>query len=110
LNRPITEIIFGISDHNEEAFLGRERSDEAKEQIKNIINQNYPNSMLEVSTIREDNREGLEEGVSSLASTFQMFGVVVVIAGLLLITNIQLMNMEEREQQIVPSKRYLQEY
>lgn len=100
LNRPITEIIFGISDHNKEAFLGRERSDEAKEQIKNIINQNYPNSMLEVSTIREDNREGLEEGVSSLASTFQMFGVVVVIAGLLLITNIQLMNMEEREQQI----------
>ncbi|MFX0052882.1 MAG: ABC transporter permease, partial [Candidatus Hermodarchaeota archaeon] len=100
LNRPITEIIFGICDHTEEAFLGIERSDEARRQIKSIIDQEYTNSMLEVSTIREDDRKGLEEGVSSLASIFQMFGIVVVIAGLLLITNIQLMNMEEREQQI----------
>jgi ABC-type antimicrobial peptide transport system permease subunit len=100
LDRPITTITFGIEDHKEKPFLGRERCDEAKKQIESVLNQSYPNMMLQVSTIREDNREGLEEGVSGFASTFQMFGIVVVIAGLLLITNIQLMNMEEREQQI----------
>ncbi len=100
LDRPITQISVGIEDHNENSFLGRERSDEAKSQIETVLDKNFQNLMLITATIREDNREGLEEGVSGLASTFQMFGIVVVIAGLLLITNIQLMNMEEREQQI----------
>ena len=99
-DRPITQISVGIEDHDENSFLGRERSDDAKNQIEAILDKNFEDSMLITATIREDNREGLEEGVSGLASTFQMFGVVVVIAGLLLITNIQLMNMEEREQQI----------
>jgi len=100
IDRPITQISFGIEDHKENPFLGRKRSDEAKEQIETVLNQYYPNLMFHVSTTREDNREGIEEGISGFASTFQMFGVVVIIAGLLLITNIQLMNMEEREQQI----------
>ena len=100
IDRPITQISVGIEDHKEKSFLGRERSDEAKSQIETILNKNFQNSILITATIREDNREGLEEGISGLASTFQMFGIVVVIAGLLLITNIQLMNMEEREQQI----------
>ena len=100
LDRPVTQITIGIEDHKNEPFLGRERSDEAKNQIETVLNQSYQDVMLEVNTIRENNREGLEEGISGFASTFQMFGIVVVIAGLLLITNIQLMNMEEREQQI----------
>ncbi|MFW9994922.1 MAG: ABC transporter permease [Candidatus Odinarchaeota archaeon] len=99
-DHPITQVIFGITDHKDEEFLGRERSDEARNQIETVLNQNFPNTMFRVNTIREDSREGIEEGVANFASTFQMFGIVVVIAGLLLITNIQLMNMEEREQQI----------
>ncbi|MHA1966348.1 MAG: ABC transporter permease [Candidatus Hodarchaeales archaeon] len=100
IDRPITQISVGIEDHNKNPFLGREQSDEAKRQIETILNKNFQNLMLITATIREDNREGLEEGITGLASTFQMFGIVVVIAGLLLIINIQLMNMEEREQQI----------
>jgi ABC-type antimicrobial peptide transport system permease subunit len=99
MDRPITQISVGIEDHKENSFLGRERSDEAKNQIEIILDENFQ-EMLVSASIREDNREGLEESISGLTGTFQMFGVVVVIAGLLLITNIQLMNMEEREQQI----------
>ncbi|MFX1422545.1 MAG: ABC transporter permease [Promethearchaeota archaeon] len=100
IDRPITQVTIGIEDHKNKPFLGRERSDAARDQIETVLDQNFQDLMLSVVTIRENNREGLEEGVSSLASTFQMFGVVIVIAGLLLITNIQLMNMEEREEQI----------
>jgi ABC-type antimicrobial peptide transport system permease subunit len=100
IDRPITQILVGIEDHKENSFLGREQSDEAKRQIETVLNKNFQNLMLITATIRENNREGLEEGITGLASTFQMFGIVVVIAGLLLIINIQLMNMEEREQQI----------
>ncbi|UCE14336.1 MAG: FtsX-like permease family protein, partial [Candidatus Heimdallarchaeota archaeon] len=101
MENPITRIVVGIEEHEDDnVFLGREISDEAKELIIATLNSYFPEYLLEVSTIREDSRESLEEGVSGLASIFQMFGIVVVIAGLLLITNIQLMNMEEREQQI----------
>ncbi len=100
IDNPITNIVIGIEDHVDTPFLGREKSDEAKELVQSVLTQDYPDYMLEVYSIREDSRENLEEGVSGFTSIFQMFGIVVVIAGLLLITNIQLMNMEEREQQI----------
>ncbi|MHA2054447.1 MAG: ABC transporter permease [Candidatus Hodarchaeales archaeon] len=97
---PITRIVMGIEEHENNAFLGVEKTFEIRRMIETSLDTLFPEFLLEVNTIREDSRQGLEEGISSFVSIFQMFGVVVVIAGLLLITNIQLMNMEEREQQI----------
>ncbi|MFX0114817.1 MAG: ABC transporter permease [Candidatus Hodarchaeota archaeon] len=99
LTRPITQIWFGINDHKE-PFLGRERSDKAADLIADALNRLALRGPYGVATVRENNREGLEEGISGFIDTFNMFGIVVILAGLLLITNIQLMNMEERERQI----------
>ncbi|MFX0117537.1 MAG: FtsX-like permease family protein, partial [Candidatus Hodarchaeota archaeon] len=96
---PINRIWIGINDH-EEAFLGRERSNKAASRIESVLGFWGIGGLLDVSPIREDARESLEEGVDGFIDTFNMFGVVVILAGLLLITNIQLMNMEERELQI----------
>jgi ABC-type antimicrobial peptide transport system permease subunit len=107
INRPITSILIGIKDHQQEPFLGREQTDQARIQVENVLDQYYPifgyeseEDPLGVWTFREDDREGLEQGVASIGNILNLFGSVVIIAGLLLIVNVQLLNMEERKQQI----------
>ncbi|MFX1512908.1 MAG: ABC transporter permease [Promethearchaeota archaeon] len=99
MTRPLTQILFGIDDH-QEPFLGRERSNEARDKIKSVLEETYSDDSFMVFTLRENVRESIEGGVSNYIDTLLMFGTVVIIAGLLLITNIQLLNMEERKQQI----------
>ncbi len=96
LTRPITRILVGIEDHEEKPFLGRELTDNAKGQIEQIINE----ELIGVWTWREDDREALEEGMAGIGSIFNLFGFVVILSGLLLIINIQLMNIEEQKQQL----------
>ncbi len=99
MNDPLTEILFGIDDHKD-PFLGRERSNKARDKIETVLKDKYPDDPFIVWSIRESARESIERGISSYIDTLNMFGTVVIIAGLLLITNIQILNMEERKQQI----------
>ncbi|MFX0206390.1 MAG: ABC transporter permease, partial [Candidatus Hodarchaeota archaeon] len=94
--RPITRILVGIEDHEKKPFLGRERTDNARTQIEQVLD----DGSIGVWTWREDDREALEEGMAGLGSLFNLFGFVVILSGLLLIINIQLMNIEEQKQQL----------
>ncbi|MFX0113581.1 MAG: ABC transporter permease, partial [Candidatus Hodarchaeota archaeon] len=99
LARPITRIVFGIDDH-QEVFLGWERTNQAKALIESVLGIEFPNEHFDVVPYRQIMRDAYKEGITDFTNMLGMFGVVVIIAGLLLITNIQLMSVEERQQQI----------
>jgi putative ABC transport system permease protein len=100
LPSPMTQIVFGINNHENEVFLGWERTNQAKAQIEHLLEQQFPDESFIVFPQRQVMRDAYKEGITDFTNLLGMFGVVVIVSGLLLITNIQLMSMEDRQQQI----------
>lgn len=100
LTSPITQIVFGINNHKNEVFLGWERTNQAKTQIKSVLEEEFPNESFIVFPQRQVMRDAYKEGITDFTNLLGMFGVVVIVSGLLLIINIQLMSVEERQRQI----------
>ncbi|MFX1513609.1 MAG: ABC transporter permease [Promethearchaeota archaeon] len=100
LSKPISNIYIGIKEHNG-GFLGWDLTDDKVEAIEDVFEAEYgEDNQLGIQAIREGMREELTAGIGEFTDILTIFGFVVILTGLLLITNIQLMNLEEREQQI----------
>ncbi|MFQ5976758.1 MAG: ABC transporter permease [Candidatus Heimdallarchaeota archaeon] len=76
---------------------------EALEEATDSLGGEYPrfySTYFLYSNSKFDIVESLQTLSNSLMQLLQIFGVLIVLAGVLLIINIQLMNVEEREQQL----------
>ncbi|MHA2497716.1 MAG: ABC transporter permease, partial [Candidatus Hodarchaeales archaeon] len=90
LSSPMTQIVFGINNHEKEVFLGWKRTNQAKAQIDRLLEEEFPDESFIVFPQRQVMRDAYKEGITDFTNLLGMFGVVVIVSGLLLITNIQL--------------------
>ncbi|MHA2250420.1 MAG: ABC transporter permease [Candidatus Kariarchaeaceae archaeon] len=97
---PINSIFISIIDHRNKPFTDDRLVNEIVDKLYELRNGYRIYYYLGINSIRAGIKQGIEAGVDAMSITLNLFGSVVIISGLLLITNIQMMSLKEREQQI----------
>ncbi|MHA2368002.1 MAG: ABC transporter permease [Candidatus Hodarchaeales archaeon] len=101
-NDPINSIRVNFADSVDTKEKGEAALKELEEATDNL-GEEYPrfySTYFSYSNTKFEIVESLQTLSDSLMQLLQIFGVLIVLAGVLLIINIQLMNVEEREQQV----------